>query len=238
MNLGLVRMKISLNGHELYYRFDGPKDAPIVVLAHPIGVSHRIWDWQMGALLKRWRVLRFDWLGHGDSDAPPGPYTADGYLADLVALLDFLELDKVSFVGLSAGGVIGQGLAIHHGDRLQALALCNTTAQSTMQFRLWSKRRHTALHQHGLAAVWDLTKHVCFTDAFIEAESPAYQAVRANFLENDTVGYLGGVAAVYEPPYANRLYAIRTPTLVISGSNDFVAPVDQSASLAKAIAGA
>lgn len=72
-------MKASVNGQELFYRFDGPEDAPIVMMAHAMGASHCIWDWQLPVLTPRFRVLRYDWLGHGDSAASPGPYSLDRF---------------------------------------------------------------------------------------------------------------------------------------------------------------
>ena len=165
-------MKITVNGNALYYRFDGPKDAPVVMMAHAMGTSHRIWDWQMAALSDRWRVLRYDWLGHGDSAAPPGPYSLDGFVADAVGLMDALAIPKVHWVGISTGGMIGQGMGITHGDRLQSLSLCNTTPQATPWYREWVAERQAVVRKDGMPPVWDMTKRLWFTDAFVDAESP------------------------------------------------------------------
>ena len=66
--------------------------------------------------------------GHGESDAPEGAYTLEQLAADVVGLLDALEIGTVHFVGLSIGGMIGQCLELNYADRLTSLALCSTAA--------------------------------------------------------------------------------------------------------------
>jgi pimeloyl-ACP methyl ester carboxylesterase len=58
---------------EIAHRWDGNPYGPVVMMAHAMGTSHRIWDLQVGALADRYHLLRYDWRGHGDTDAPEGP---------------------------------------------------------------------------------------------------------------------------------------------------------------------
>ena len=74
--------RIRVGDIEVAYRFDGPEDAPVLMMAHAMGTSHRIWDPQVAALSPRYRLLRYDWRGHGDTDAPPGPYTLAQFVDD------------------------------------------------------------------------------------------------------------------------------------------------------------
>lgn len=231
-------MKASINGQDLFYRFDGPEDAPVVMMAHAMGTSHRIWDWQLPALTPRFRVLRYDWLGHGDSAAPPGPYSLDRFVADAVSLMDELGLAKVHWVGISTGGMIGQGVAIAHGDRLHSLTLCNTTSQATPWYKDWVAERQAVVRQSGMAPVWDMTKRLWFTDGFVDAAGPEYAAVRDVFVATPVAGYLGGTSAVADLAYQSRLHEIQLPTLVIAAGADPVTPLDHSQAIAGRIPGA
>ena len=65
----------------------------------------------MAGLSGTHRVIRFDHRGHGGSPVPNGPYTIDGLGADVVTMLDRLGLARVSYCGLSIGGMVGQWLA-------------------------------------------------------------------------------------------------------------------------------
>lgn len=221
-------MKINVNGNDFFYRFDGPSDAPVVMMAHAMGTSHRIWDWQVEALAMHWRVLRYDWLGHGDSAAPPGPYTLDGFVADAVGLMDALGVKQAHWVGISTGGMIGQGLGISHGDRLLSLSLCNTTPQATPWYREWVAERQAVVRAEGMSPVWEMTKRLWFTDAFVDAESPAYCVIRDVFNTTPIDGYLGGTSAVADLAFRDKLHSINTPTLVLAAGADPVTPIDHS----------
>ena len=72
----------------------------------------------MEALRDDWHIVRYDWRGHGETDAPEGPYTLAQFVGDAVGLMDALDFDRVHWVGISTGGMIGQGLGIHAPDRI------------------------------------------------------------------------------------------------------------------------
>src|SRR5689334_8766006 len=92
-----------------------------VVLVHAIGCDHRMWDSLAAALSPRYRVVRVDVRGHGQSPVPAGEYSLDALADDVLAVLDALKIDKAHWVGLSMGGMIGQAFAINHRERLGRL---------------------------------------------------------------------------------------------------------------------
>ena len=149
--------KIQVGDITMAYRWDGATSGPVVMMAHAMGTSHRIWDWQLPALSDRYRILRYDFRGHGDTEAPPGPYTLDQFVKDAVGIMDTLELDKVHWVGISTGGMIGQGVAIDHGSRLHSLILCNTTSRSTQWYRDQIAKRQAVVGEGGMDAGWEMT---------------------------------------------------------------------------------
>jgi 3-oxoadipate enol-lactonase len=213
---------------EIAHRWDGNPYGPVVMMAHAMGTSHRIWDLQVGALADRYHLLRYDWRGHGDTDAPEGPYTLQKFLEDAVGTMDALGLAKVHWVGISTGGMIGQGLGIHFPERIQSLSLCNTTSQSNPWYRGWVAERQKVVRQTGMNPIWDMTKRLWFTDAFVEGESDDYRAVREDFVRTPAAGYLGGTAAVADLAYLDALHRITAPTRIIAAGDDPVAPVARS----------
>lgn len=220
-------MKIRANGYDFYYRMDGPKDAPVVMMSHASGTSHRIWDWQVNLLAKRWRVMRYDLLGHGDSEVGSKPRTFDDMVADAVGLMDALKIDAVHWVGLSTGGMIGQGLGIHHGDRVKSLVLCNTASQATPWYRnSLEKRRVTAL-KNGMDLTWEATKRFWFTDEYVDREAPGYCVIRDIFRASNVNGYYNSTAAIKELAYQEKLKQITAPTLVLAAGDDPVTLVGQ-----------
>ncbi len=229
---------VEVGGNRFFYRWEGPADGPVAMLAHAMGTSHHIWDRQVAALAARHRLLLYDWRGHGASDAPEGPYALDGFVADAVGVMDALEIERVTWVGISTGGMIGQGVAIAHPERIRAAALCNTMARATPWYRQWVVERQAVMHASGMAAVWAMTDKLWFSDAFAAAAGADYAAVREVFEATNMTGYLAGTSAVAELDYLDRLHRIACPVLVIGADDDPVTPPVRAEEIRSRIAGA
>ncbi len=100
---------------KVHYALTGAARAPAVVLSNSLGTNFSMWDPQVPALEKEFRILRYDTRGHGQTSVTPGPYTMEQLTGDVLHLLDALGLDRVHFCGLSMGGMIGMWLGAHAG---------------------------------------------------------------------------------------------------------------------------
>src|SRR5438067_9363362 len=101
---------------DVHYKVEGAEGAPVLVLSHALGASMAMWDPQVERISSAFRVIRYDQRGHGASPVPAGPYATEDLGRDLLRLLDRLELQRVSFCGLSLGGMVGMWLAINAPD--------------------------------------------------------------------------------------------------------------------------
>lgn len=229
--------KVRVGDIDIFYRWDGPEDGPIVMMSHAMGTSHRLWDNQVPDLADRFRVLRYDWRGHGDTDAPDGAYTLDQFVADAIGLMDALALEKVHWVGISTGGMIGQGLGIEHPERIASLALCNTTSQASQDYKDWVDERQAKAREHGMGPIWKMTERRWFTDAFADAAGPDYQAVRDVFVRTPVPGYIGATSATANLDYQDRLHLIAAPTLLLAAGDDPAIPPEHSQDIQERIAG-
>lgn len=113
-------------GHSIFYRVEGPSDAPAVVLVHGGLLDHRSWDTQLEFLKDRHRVLVWDLPGHGGSEPIPGFDTALG-AEILVALMDHVGMERASLVGMSVGGWVVQEVGVQYPERVRGLACLATT---------------------------------------------------------------------------------------------------------------
>src|SRR3546814_13770075 len=100
------------DGVSLHYRFDGPDDAPVLVMSNSLGTDLGMWEPQMPALIRTFRVLRYDTSGHGLSGLSPTSYGVDRLGRDVLALMDEFEICQAAYCGLSLGGVTGRGLGV------------------------------------------------------------------------------------------------------------------------------
>src|SRR2546428_12999905 len=96
----------------MHYPCDGPANARVVTMSHSLATDLGMWDPTMPALTSRFRVLRYETRGHGQTEAPRGAYTLDQLADDALALLRALNIQRTHWVGLSMGGMIGQALAL------------------------------------------------------------------------------------------------------------------------------
>ena len=95
----LVRVggvRVASGDLSLHVAEDGDPLAPPVLLVHGIVGSRSTWSWLVPELVERFRVLRLDLRGHGQSDRAPGRYTADGYVADAIATVEQAAGGRVS----------------------------------------------------------------------------------------------------------------------------------------------
>jgi 3-oxoadipate enol-lactonase len=206
---------------------------PVLVLAHSLGVNLHMWEPQLEALAGHFRLLRYDVRGHGLTGEPDGAYTAEELGRDVVGLLDALGIVRASFCGLSMGGVIGQWLGIHAGERLERLVLANTAAKiGTAEG--WNARIATVLRE-GLGPVIEGTLERWFTAGFRAEAGPVVGAVEAMLRGTSAVGYAGCCAAIRETDFRGELGRIQTPTLVIAGRTDPVTSVADGLALADGI---
>jgi 3-oxoadipate enol-lactonase len=229
--------KIRVGDIDINHRWDGPEDGPIVMMAHAMGTSHRVWDWQVPALADRYRLLRYDFRGGGQTDAPPGPYRWPQYISDAVGLMDAFGLGKVHWVGISTGGKIAQGLAIHHPGRVASLSLCNTFSQFEEKHHRAILDRQELVKTEGMSAAWDSSHRAWFTDAFANAANADFHILRQIFLDTPIVGYLGATTALLGHPYRGLLHRITAPTNIIAAEDDLATPVEFSYEIAERIKG-
>ncbi|MEO7150727.1 MAG: 3-oxoadipate enol-lactonase [Burkholderiaceae bacterium] len=224
----------TVHGARLAYRFDGPAQAPVVMLSNSLMAAMPMWEPQLAAL-SAYRVLRMDTRGHGLSEATPAPYSLAVLADDVIGLLDALGLARVHFVGLSMGGMIGQVLGARHGERLHSLALCDTASDMPMR-AAWDERIAIA-RRDGVQALAEPTLQRWFTPAFHARDPQAVQAVREMVLRTPVEGYVGCASAVRDLDQTVLLRDITVPTTVIVGEHDPSCTVAQSRVLHAHIAG-
>jgi 3-oxoadipate enol-lactonase len=221
-------MHIQANGIRMAYDLAGPEGAPVVVLSHSLGSSSVMWAPQIPALTRRYRVLSYDTRGHGGTEVPDGPYTLELLVDDALALLDALGMERVHWVGLSMGGMIGQGVALRAPERLRSLGLCDTSARVPPEARgIWDERIATA-RAGGMKPLTESTMQRWFTPGYLGSNPPGVASIRRQFEATAPAGFLGCCHAIRDLDYLDRLGAIRLPTIIIVGEHDAGTPVAAS----------
>jgi 3-oxoadipate enol-lactonase len=215
-------MKAKVNGVELNYRIEGREGAPWLTFSNSLATNMAMWDDQVAALKDDFRILRYDKRGHGESGALPGNYPIETLVADLIALWDALGIRRSHFVGLSIGGMTGFGLGLDHPDRVLSLSLCCTRADSPPAYNAAWPGRVAIAQKDGMAALIDSTLERWFTAGIRARDRAAMERMGKMIAGTSISGYCGCAWALQNLPYGPLLGAIRTPTLMIGGSDDIL----------------
>lgn len=229
---------MEVNGIRVNYRLDGAGDRWVSFVT---GIANDLtmWDGQVAALARDWRVLRYDLRGHGGTQAIQPPYTIDLLVRDLIGLLDALEIRRTHLVGLGLGGAVAQAAAIDYPDYFSSLAACCCRARMVPEFAgMWHKLRET-VGQNGVEPIVEQTAQRWFSEEFKAANPRVLDGVRAMIRGTTREGYLGVTAAFLGLDVEERLPRIKARTLYVSGAEDKLGgPPDLMRALAEKVPGA
>jgi pimeloyl-ACP methyl ester carboxylesterase len=219
------------NGIELHYRIHG-KGEPLVLIAG-WGTDLRAWIFQLPVYGKYFRVVAFDNRSVGKSDKPSGPYSMKVMAADVIGLMDYLHIEAAHILGLSMGGMIAQEVAINYPNRVLKLVLgctfaCQGCGSGQTAEYLKQGRRDVKEIKLTLASLANNNPMLrTFVVAWMALTSKSWAA-----------GFESQGAAIKDHDTSERLHLIRSPTLVIAGTEDRVIRPSSSEFLASRIPGA
>lgn len=217
-----------LDGVRLWYRWSGEGEP--VVHIHGGGLGHENFDHLTPLIAQRYAVLDLDLRGYGASDRPEQQYTLELWADDVVALMDHLGVGRAHVHGTSTGGMIALALAAEHPERLLSLTLTCTAAKldyaGWLLFEVWTK----IMDAYGLddPTLGMLLALQGFTRDYLDEHGPRIV---------DTIGStIAGAcsAAVFtaachelqRADFTDAIPRITAPTLVLTGAEDQMTPVD------------
>jgi 3-oxoadipate enol-lactonase len=197
---------------DVAYEVRGTPDGPVVLLANSLGCTSLVWDGVMPALERWFRVIRFDLRGHGRSPVPPGPYTIADFGADVVALLDRLEVPRANVAGLAI--------------------LCSSARLGPASY--WAARAETVLGE-GIGEIADAVVGRWLTPDYAASHPELMARLRAMLVAQPVDGYVASCRAIERMDLVADLERIAADTLVVSAIGDLAIPVDHARVIAAGI---
>ncbi|MEZ4237353.1 MAG: alpha/beta hydrolase [Myxococcota bacterium] len=209
---------------------DSGGDGPVLLFVHGLSSSLSFWDRQLVAFAGDYRVVAVDLPGYGASDRPDAPCTPPWYADQVVALLDDLGIERVTWVGHSMGGQIGMHAVLRHPERIDRLVLAAPAGfeRFTLGEGAWMKRYFTegrALEAdepairanfHNVFAVQD-----DLTERWIEER---VRLAKTEAFAGTSVAVSRSVAGMLDFPVYDRLPEITLPVLIVYGTRDALIP--------------
>jgi 3-oxoadipate enol-lactonase len=213
-------MNIKANGITFNCQVDGPRGGPWLILSNSLATNLSMWDEQARALSARFQILRYDQRGHGKTEAPEGRYAFATLLADVIALMDALEIGRAHFCGLSLGGATALGLAEQHPDRIDRAVVCDSPCMSTpASAKQWEERIALA-KANGMAPLVEPTLQRWFPPDVYAANPPAVAKVREMVKATPVNGFVGCCAALGDHNFRSAVATVSRPVLFMVGEKD------------------
>lgn len=210
------------DGYRMHATLSGGTGRPVLLLSHSLGAHLGMWKPQVKYLGKRFRLLRYDHPGHGRSEPRPSPATIADLGGDVLALLDELGFDSVSFCGLSLGGMVGLWLGAHAPRRVSRLVICSAPARIEDPTLL--RRRVATIRGGGIEAIADSVMAGWFSPAFRERDPRTVAWARRMLLSTNAEAYAAMAETICGLDLRGDLARIPCPVLVLNGSEDTATP--------------
>lgn len=222
-----------INGFEMAYSDTG--SGPPLVFIHGYPLNRRMWQSQLEGFKDFHRVVAPDLRGHGESQAPPGPYSMFMFSQDVNALLDYLGIeDKVVLCGLSMGGYVCFEFFRNYSERLAGLVLTATWAGADSPEKK-SGRDESASNvlKNGIAPLADGMLPLLLSPETSQSNPDLTALVSEILNETSVEGAVGALQAMRDrPDSTSNLSEINLPTLVIHGADDRIIPYQEAEKMA------
>ena len=191
-----------------------------LVLIHPLGLDHRLWDYCIGDLAEHRTLITFDLPGHGLSPVPDNNYSIEDISKNLLQSLRLADIDKADFLGLSIGGMILQHFASVNASMVEKLILVDTTFKYSKDWQLnWTERARIS-REEGLENMLEKLLEAFFTEDYLRKGSEDIDYCRDVISKMSGEGYALACEALSRCNLEKSASAITSQTLILCGDQD------------------
>jgi len=230
--------RIAIGEGSLYYERQGV-GFPVMFITGLSGFAS-FWHEQVAAFARKFDVITHDHRGIGQSDQTRSGFTVDRMAADVIGLMDALEIERAHIVGHSTGGAIAQIPAIEHPKRFASVVLSASWTKPDAYFRRLFNFRKDILLRLGPSAYVQANTLYLYPTWFVARNNERLRQLEAQHLAvfPPTEIAASRIDAILAFDRTEQLGRIKTPTLVVGAEDDIITPAYFSEELARLIPGA
>ena len=223
--------RVPVPGGHLRVRIDGPVGAPWLVFSNSLATDLGLWDPQVAALALRYRMLRWDYRGHGGSGPVVGDIGLQALADDLLAVMDVAGVERARHVGTSMGALAGLAAAARAPQRFDHLVLCGARLASSPAAAADLARRADLAVAQGMAALVEPTLAKWFSAS---SPSPALrERIAAMIRATDAGSFAAHARGMGAYDLLPALDAIQVPVQLAAGAGDAGIAADFAARAAR-----
>lgn len=240
------------DGVRVHLRDEGPRDAPAIILLHGSNADLHTWEPWVEALKTRYRVIRFDQVGHGLTGPDPREdYSTANFVADIGEVADMLGLTTFILGGNSMGGKHALAYAIAHPERLNGLVLVDGSGGPMLKIARKGEDKKdsgnigfTIARMPGVNLIAEqITPRSLIRQSLeqsVSVKSVASPAAVDRYWEllrypGNRRATLARFSQPYDPLGAAAIAKVQTPTLILWGEEDRIIPVEAGQWLARTL---
>ena len=233
--------KAKSNGIEIHYESEG-SGKPLILIS---GLGYSLWQWHkmVPLLAEHFQVITFDNRGVGQSDKPPGPYSAQMLATDTAGLLDAIGIEQAIVMGHSMGGFIAQAMALDFPQRVDKLILCSTN---------FGGPHHVPVTEEAMKVLTDVSSDPLtrFKNGLVVSTAPGWADNHPGVIQEwiewrvanpiEAAPYQAQLAIGLsllseEASFEEKLSRLNIPALILFGAHDKVVPPENASLLAAKI---
>lgn len=219
----------------LSYELSGPENAPVLVLGSSLGSDRHMWD-EVVPRLEGYRILRYDFPGHGRSQTLEldRPATPSDVGEAILATVDSAGIEDFHVAGLSLGGMMSLWLTIHHPQRVKSMTMM-CSGPVILPSSDWVAKA-TMVRAQGTESLVEATLQRWFTPGFLATDNDRIRRTRRTFVQCSDEGYAQCCEVISSMDNRPGLSSIQAPVRIIHAEYDQSLPAQAAQELAATIA--
>lgn len=214
----------------------GRRDAPAVLLVHPLGANHEFWNEVSAILADRFFTVACDLRGARGGQLPLAdrPWSVGDHARDLRAIRESLELRELVCVGCAIGSLVSAAYAASDSVHVRGLILSNTTPRLGLESKERTEGRIERVRRDGIGALLPEVIDLAFRNL---PKDDRYHAYLEAFRQNEADGYAAIALGMIGTDVSDELRSLSCPAMVVVGEHDILLPPPLSQQVHELIAG-
>lgn len=213
-------MFAKINGIKLYFDMLGNGQALFFI--HGLGENADSWFFQKEFFKESFKVITMDLRGHHRTENGDKVISIELFAEDIIALMDYLKIEKAHFVGISMGGLILQELTKKYQYRISTLSICDSAAFVTEENSNKLEGRKKMIQEKNMDEMSEFIVKTCLA---VPYKQEVYDMAFNIFRLNRKIPYTQSTIATFSVDYRNDLKNILIPTLLLVGKQDITTPI-------------
>jgi 3-oxoadipate enol-lactonase len=216
---------VSVRGFRFHCRVDGADGLPWMVLSNSLATNLSMWDVQVAEFAERYRILRYDQRGHGQTEVPDAACSFEQLAEDAAALLEHFGVKDAILVGVSMGALTALLLGERYPARIRAVIACDGQPVSPADAAEVWRERIAVAEEQGMEALVEPTLQRWFRPETLAANRPGIRAIGEMIRKTPAAGYIASARALQQRyDYCEGFEKIRVPVMLLVGAQDGALP--------------